>query len=214
MLGGPTWPQSRLWVWQLLFPPVRFFGRALYHMRLEGREHIPARGGYIVVANHTDWKDPPVIELSFGTAIRFMAKIEAFGVFFLGGLMRGKGCFPVRRGESDRRALTTCLQVLRSGNPLGFFPEGTRSRDGVLHRAHPGIAFLARRSGAPILPVALIGTHQAKVLRADITVRVGPLFRVSDLDVPADATDQDTADAIMRRIAALLPMEARGEYTA
>ena len=181
-------------------------------MRLEGREHIPKRGGYIVIANHTDWKDPPVIELSFGLCIRFMAKIEAFDMLFLGGLMRGKGCFPVRRGESDRRALTTSLQVLRSGNPLGFFPEGTRSRDGVLHRGHPGIAFLARRSGAPILPVGLSGTHQAKLLRSHIRVRVGAPFRVEDLGLPAGASDQETTDAIMRRIAALLPPQMRGEY--
>lgn len=181
-------------------------------MRLEGREHIPQRGGYIVVANHADWKDPPVIELSFGIAIRFMAKAEVFDVFFLGGLMRGKGCFPVRRGEGDRRALTTSLQVLRSGNPLGFFPEGTRSRDGALQRGHPGIAFLARRSGALILPVGLIGTHQARLLRSDIAVRVGAPFRVDGLALPADATDQETADAIMRRIALLLPLEMRGAY--
>jgi len=181
-------------------------------MRLEGREHIPKRGPYIVVANHTDWVDPPVIELSFGVAIRFMAKIESFDTFVLGGLMRGKGCFPVRRGEGDRRAVITCLQVLRSGNPLGFFPEGTRSPDGALHRAHPGIAFLARRSGAPILPVALTGTRQARALRADIRVRVGAPFRFDELALDANATDQETADAIMRRIAELLPAEMRGYY--
>ena len=181
-------------------------------MRLEGRAHIPKRGPYIVVANHTDWKDPPAIELCFGVCIRFMAKIESFGVFVLGGLMRGKGCFPVRRGEGDRRAVITSLQVLKSGNPLGFFPEGTRSRDGVLHRAHPGVAFLAKRSGAPILPVGVTGTPQARALRSDITVRVGVPFRFEDLGLGADATDQDITDAIMRRIAALLPAEMRGYY--
>src|SRR5258708_32931605 len=138
-----------------------------------------------------------------------MAKIEAFSIFFVGGVMRGKGCFPVRRGESDRRALTTSLQVLRSGNPLGFFPEGTRSRDGALHRGHPGIAFLARRSGAPILPVGLTGTRQAKLLRSNITVRVGEPFQVQDLGLAAGASDPETTDAIMRRIAALLPPDMR-----
>ena len=181
-------------------------------MRLEGREHIPARGPYIIVANHTDWKDPPAIELCFGVCIRFMAKIEAFGVFFVGGLMRGKGCFPVRRGEGDRRAVITSLQVLKSGNPLGFFPEGTRSRDGVLQRAHPGVAFLAKRSAAPILPVGVTGTRQARALRSDIRVRVGAPFRYEDLGLGAAASDQEIADAIMRRIAALLPAELRGDY--
>jgi 1-acyl-sn-glycerol-3-phosphate acyltransferase len=213
VLGGPTWPQSRLWVWQLLFPPVRFGGRALYRMRLVDGHNVPKHGPYIVVANHTDWKDPPVIELSFGVCIRFMAKVETFGMFFLGGLMRGKGCFPVRRGENDRRAVITSLQVLKSGNPLGFFPEGTRSRDGAMHPAHPGIAFLARRSGAPILPVGLTGTAAARPLRSHIRVTVGKPFLFGDLGLAADATDQESADAIMRRVAVLLPAEMRGCYS-
>lgn len=212
MLGGPTWPQSRLWVWQLLFPPVRFFGRALFRMRLVDGQNVPKQGAYIIVANHTDWKDPPVIELSFGVCIRFMAKIEAFRMFFLGGLMRGKGCFPVRRGEGDRRAVITSLRVLKSGNPLGFFPEGTRSRDGALRRAHPGVAFLAKRSGAPILPVGLVGTAAARPLRSQIEVIVGKPFHFEELGLAADATDQESADAIMRRVAALLPIEMRGHY--
>ena len=212
MLGGPTWPQSRLWVWQLFFPPVRFVGRALYRMRLVDGHNVPKHGPYIVVANHCDWKDPPVIELSFGVCIRFMAKIEAFGVFFLGGLMRGKGCFPVRRGEGDRRAVMTSLQVLKSGHPLGFFPEGTRSRDGTMHVAHPGIGFLARRSGAPILPVGLTGTAAARPLRSQIRVVVGAPFRFADLGLAPDATEQESTDAIMRRVAALLPPEMRGYY--
>jgi 1-acyl-sn-glycerol-3-phosphate acyltransferase len=187
-------------------------GLALFKMTLEGRERIPRSGPYIIVANHVDWKDPPAIELTFRVAIRFMAKIEAFRMFFLGGLMRGIGCFPVRRGEGDRRAMVTCLQVLRAGNPLGYFPEGTRSRDRKLHRAHPGIAFLAKRSGAPILPVGLSGTPEAKLFRSNIRVTVGEPFQLSALGLHANATEQEVADAIMRRVAALLPEEMRGYY--
>jgi 1-acyl-sn-glycerol-3-phosphate acyltransferase len=199
-------------MWQALFPPVRAVGLALYPMTLENGERIPARGAYIVVANHVNWKDPPAIELTFRVAIRFMAKQEAFEMFFLGGLLRGIGCFPVRRGEADRRAMVTCLQVLRVGNPLGFFPEGTRSRDRTLHRAHPGIAFLARKSGAPILPVGVIGTPEARLRRSDIRVRVGAPFQLNDLGLQTSATEQEVADAIMRKVAALLPPEMRGEY--
>ena len=191
---------------------MRAVGLALYRMTLDGRERIPTSGPYIVVANHVNWKDPPAIELLFRVPIRFMAKIEAFQMFFLGGLLRGIACFPVRRGLSDRRAIVTCLQVLRAGKVLGFFPEGTRSRDGVLHRAHPGIAFLAVRSGVPILPVGVTGTTAAKMLRSDIHVRVGEPFRVDALGLPPGASEQEIADAIMRRIAALLPVEMRGSY--
>ena len=195
-----------------MFPPARAVALALFPMALEGRERIPKDGPYIVVANHVDWKDPPAIEFTFRVAIRFMAKIEAFRMFFLGGLMRGIGCFPVRRGESDRRAIVTCLQVLRAGNVLGFFPEGTRSRDRKLHRAHPGIAFLAQKSGAPVLPVGVTGTPDAKPLRSKIHVTVGEPFRIADLELDPDATEQEVADAIMRRVAVLLPPEMRGYY--
>jgi 1-acyl-sn-glycerol-3-phosphate acyltransferase len=196
----------------MLFPPVRAIGLALFPMTLENRERIPARGPYILVANHVDWKDPPAIELTFRSAIRFMAKQEAFELFFLGGLLRGIGCFPVRRGEADRRAMVTSLKVLRAGNALGFFPEGTRSRDRRLHRAQPGIAFLARKSGVPILPVAVIGTGEAKPLRSDIRVRVGEPFGIATLGLAANASEQEIADAIMRKVAELLPPDMRGDY--
>ena len=201
-------------MWQLLFPPVRAVGRALFPMRLEGREHIPTQGAYIVVANHVDWKDPPAIELTFGVAIRYMAKIEAFGMFFLGGLLRGIGCFPVRRGEGDRRAIVTCLKVLRVGNPLGFFPEGTRSRERALGRARPGIAFLALKSDVPILPVGVSGTPDARPFRSNIHVRVGRPFRASELPETATGDEQAIADAIMRKVAILLPPQMRGYYAA
>jgi 1-acyl-sn-glycerol-3-phosphate acyltransferase len=191
---------------------VRLAALAIFPMKLEGRERIPVRGPYIVVANHVNWKDPPAIEITFRVAIRFMAKIEAFRMFFLGGLLRGIGCFPVRRGEGDRRAIVTCLKLLRVGNPLGFFPEGTRSRDGTLHRAQPGIAFLAAKADAPILPVGVTGTATARPFRSDIRVRVGEPFHVRDLGLPAGTSEQEVADAIMRKVAALLPETMRGVY--
>ena len=195
-----------------MFPPVRAVGLALFPMKLENGERIPSAGPYIVVANHVNWKDPPAIELTFRVAIRFLAKQEAFELFFLGGLLRGIGCFPVRRGGADRRAMVTCLQVLRVGNPLGFFPEGTRSRDHRLHRAHPGIAFLARRSGVPILPVGVAGTADARPLRSDIRIRVGEPFQLDSLGLRLNATEQEVADAIMRKVAELLPPDMRGAY--
>ena len=213
VLGGPLWPSKRLWLWQSLFYPVRAIGRVLYPMRIVGRSNVPPSGPYIVVSNHVNWKDPPVIEFELGIPIRFMAKIEAFRMFFLGGLLRGIGCFPVRRGESDRRAIVTCLQVLRAGNVLGYFPEGTRSRTRTLARAHPGIAFLAERSGSPILPIGVVGTPEAKLFRSHIEVRVGRPFAIADLGLPAGADEQALADAIMWRIASLLPPEMRGYYS-
>lgn len=184
----------------------------LYPMRVAGREHLPQRGPYILAANHIDWKDPPAIEIRLGIAIRFMAKVEAFAIPVLGGILRAIGCFPVRRGQADRRALETCLDVLRAGNVLGYFPEGTRSREHRLRRAHPGIGFLAVRSGVPVVPVAVTGTPEARPFRSSIVVTIGEPFRASQLEPPGPLSEQAVADAIMRSIAALLPPEKRGAY--
>ncbi len=211
-LGQPDWPRERLWAWRVGFPPVRGLVTALLPIGVEGREHLPTRGGYIIAANHVSWLDPPVIEFALGVPIRYMAKRELFAVPLVGLALRAIGNFPVRRGEGDRRAIETALSVLKAGQPLGFFPEGTRSKDGALRRARPGIAFLVRRSGAPIVPVGVIGTKGAGIRvppRSDIRVHVGrPLARS---DLPA-GDDQAIADAIMQGIADLLPEQMRGAY--
>ena len=130
--GGPEWSDDRLRVFRIAFPVVRGLALALAPMRVEGRERIPAEGPYIVVANHISWMDPPWIEFAFDRAIRWMAKSEAFELPILGALLRAIGSFPVRRGESDRRAIVTALRVLQAGLPLGFFPEGHRSEAGTM----------------------------------------------------------------------------------
>lgn len=198
-------------MWRVGFRPVHRLVTALVPLRVEGRELLPARGPYIVAANHISWLDPPAIEFALEIPIRYMAKREVFGVPVVGGLLRALGNFPVRRGESDRHALDTALRVLEAGQPLGFFPEGTRSRDGCLRRAKPGVAFLARRSGAPVVPVAIRGSQslRARPPWSAIVVRVGEPLTAAAL---RGADDQALADAIMRRVAGLLPPEMRGEY--
>ncbi|HVD31423.1 MAG TPA: lysophospholipid acyltransferase family protein [Methylomirabilota bacterium] len=210
----PVLPEERLWVWRLGFPPVRALAAFLAPWRLEGAENIPKNGGYILVANHINWKDPPWIEFAIGHAIRYMGKRELFETPIIGFLLRAIGAFPVRRGEGDRRALQMALAVLAAGQPLGLFVEGHRSESGQLIRGRPGVAYVAQRSGAPIVPLAVSGTRGARLgafWRRDIVIRVGKAFRVADLDVTGD-DQQALVDAIMRRIAVLMPPEQRGVY--
>ena len=214
-IARPETPRKDLWLWNVGFPPVRAFVTALVPIRVECLQNLPARGPYIVAANHISWYDPPAIEFALAVPIRYMAKRELFAVPLIGFVLRASGNFPVRRGESDRRALETALRVLEAGEPLGFFPEGTRSKDGRLRRAKPGIAFLARRSGAPVVPVAVRGTPQAGLRvppRTDIVVRVGPPCTLAELDGRA-LDDQAVADRIMERVATLLPSHMRGMYS-
>ncbi len=143
-----------------------------------------------------------------------MGKQELFETPIIGFLLRAIGAFPVRRGEGDRRALQMALAVVAAGQPLGLFVEGHRSESGQLIRGRPGVAYVAQRSGAPIVPLAVSGTRRARLgafWRRDILIRVGPPFRVQEIDAKAD-DQQAVADGIMRRIAVLMPPEQRGVY--
>jgi 1-acyl-sn-glycerol-3-phosphate acyltransferase len=214
--SAPEWPVERLWLWRLLFPPIRTIVLALVHVRVEGRDDLPASGPYIIVSNHINWKDPPLISIALDLSVRYMAKIQAFGYPLLGYIVRATGAFPVRRGEGDRRALVTALRVLKGGQILGFFPEGHRSETGALLRGKPGVGFLASRAGdVPLVPIAMIGTKQSLprlIFGGHAVLRVGRPFRLAELAEEERRDEQAVTDAVMRRIAALLPPEMRGAY--
>jgi 1-acyl-sn-glycerol-3-phosphate acyltransferase len=212
----PEWPVERLWLWRLLFPPVRTVVLALVRVRVEGRDNLPKAGPFILVSNHINWKDPPLISIALDLSVRYMAKIQAFTYPLLGYFVRHTGAFPVRRGEGDRRALVTALRVLKGGQILGFFPEGHRSETGALLRGKPGVGFLASRAGdVPIVPIAMIGTKQPLlrlIFGGHAVLRVGRPFRLADLSDEERRDEQAVTDAVMRRIATQLPVEMRGAY--
>lgn len=211
MLPAPETPQERLYVWRIVFPVARALALFLLPVRIEGIERLPS-GAAVLVANHASWKDPPLLTFALDRAVRFFAKEELFRIPILGGALRLAGNFGVRRGEADRRALVTALRVLAAGLPLGFFPEGHRSPNGAMIRARPGVALVAKRADAPIVPIGIIGTKAARLgafWRRDVTFRIGEPFRASEL---RELDDQAAADEIMRRIAELLPREMRGVY--
>jgi 1-acyl-sn-glycerol-3-phosphate acyltransferase len=213
---APEWPVERLWLWRLLFPPIRALVLALVHIRVEGRENLPKSGPYIVVSNHINWKDPPLISIALELSVRYMAKIQAFGYPLLGYIVRATGAFPVRRGEGDRRALVTALKVLQAGQILGFFPEGHRSESGALLRGKPGVGFIASRvPDVSLVPIGMRGTKQPLlrlIFGGEAVLRVGRPFRLAELSDEERRDEQALTDAVMRRIASLLPDEMRGAY--
>jgi 1-acyl-sn-glycerol-3-phosphate acyltransferase len=212
---APTTPVSELWLWRLLSPLVRAVVFSFVGVEVVGADNIPRGGAYIVVANHSSWKDPPIVSLAIRTPIRWMAKFEVFDYFFIGFLLRGIGNFAIRRGESDRRAMRLAFAVLDAGLPLGVFPEGHRSEDATLHRGRPGIALLADRTDALIVPCAIVGTPRAKmrpIRRKEIVLTFGKPLRMSELPPEVRRDRQATADAVMLRIAGLLPEKMRGVY--
>ncbi len=128
-------------------------------LRVYGKERVPRSGGVVVACNHFSWIDPPALGAASPRTIYYMAKIEAHRAPGLGRLIRAFGCFPVRRGESDREAVRTMREVVRSGKALGLFVEGTRQRSGVPGEVQPGAAMVALQEGVPVIPAAVHGSQ-------------------------------------------------------
>ncbi|MEE8472888.1 MAG: lysophospholipid acyltransferase family protein, partial [Dehalococcoidia bacterium] len=154
----------------------------LTRWHVQGRERVPQQGSLIVVANHLNNADPAVLGASIPRLIVFMAKEELFDSWLKSLLIRGYCAFPVRKGRVDRVALTRAGAVLRQGQVLGMFPEGTRSdSQAQLQPAFRGAALLARRYQAPILPVGISGTERLNgfgwvFTRPRVTVEIGEPF--------------------------------------
>jgi len=210
-LPAPDAPQEELHVWRAVYPIVRAVALFLCPMRVVGLENVPKDGPYIIVGNHISWLEPEWIAWAVRKPVRYMAKEELFEWLFIGGVLRLIPCFPVKRGTNDRRAFVTALRVLKAGGVLGFFPEGHRSESGAMIPAHPGIAGIAVRSGAPLVPVATTNAKGVfgRFWRRDLTLTFGQPFYAKDL---GETEAQAVADAIMRRVAALLPEHMRGVY--
>ena len=133
--------------------------KAVAPLRVYGAERMPMTGGLVVAANHFSWIDPPALGIASPRTLYFMAKVEAHRVPGLGQLVRTFGAFPVRRGESDRDAVRTMRQIVRDGNALGMFAEGTRQQTGVPGSVQPGAAMVAINEAVPVIPVALHGSQ-------------------------------------------------------
>ena len=124
-------------------------------LRVYGEERMPRAGGLVVAANHFSWIDPPALGVASPRTLYMMAKVEAHRVPGLGELMRSFGAFPVRRGQSDREAVRTMRRIVRDGNALGMFVEGTRQRTGIPGPVQPGAAMVALNEDVPLIPVAI-----------------------------------------------------------
>jgi 1-acyl-sn-glycerol-3-phosphate acyltransferase len=191
--------------------------RVVGGVRVEGAEYVPASGAFILASNHTSLADPPILGGAVGhrngRLIHFMARHEIRRWPIIGWLADQSGVFFVRRGESDRAAQRLALQLLAEDRPIAIFPEGTRSRDGRLGAARAGVALLALRSGVPVLPVGIAGTHRIFPggsrfpHRSPVTVRIGAPFVLGHQ--PEGRLDRAALTAgterVMQEIAALVP---------
>ncbi len=199
---------------------VGFCSRLLWGATIEGTEHLPRSGPFILVANHCSNLDPLMMGWAsghqIGRVVHFMAKIEMRSWPIIGWLTTQAGVYFVRRGERDRAAQQFSLRALAEGRPIAIFPEGTRSRDGHLGEGKPGAALIAMRSGAVLVPAGVSGTHlifaRGRLPRASkVRIRIGEPFSLPhrptgriDREALAEGTER-----IMAAIEVLLPPEQR-----
>ena len=187
--------------------------------KVTGTENVPPMGRLIVVANHQSNLDPPLLAASLPRRIWFLAKDGIFVNPIVGPFLRAYGAFPLDRGGRDVRAYRWALDRLERDQALVIFPEGTRN-NGSMNRALPGVASLALKTGAPLLPVAIVGSermgHWIRAVNPTGTIRVniGQVFSLPSIDgKPGIEVLQSLTDMIMQRIAALLPERYRGAYS-
>jgi 1-acyl-sn-glycerol-3-phosphate acyltransferase len=145
--------------WAIGRPTIGGAATLASRLRVYGKERVPPTGGCVVASNHFSWLDPAVLGAASPRILYYMAKVEAHRAPGFGAFIRAFGCFPVRRGESDREAVRTMRRIVAEGNALGLFVEGTRQRSGVPGEVQPGAAMVAIQEGVPVVPVAIHGTE-------------------------------------------------------
>jgi 1-acyl-sn-glycerol-3-phosphate acyltransferase len=166
--------------------------RIVFRYRADGQERLPPDGGYVLAAGHVSNLDPWALGLALWPRrfLRFMAKSELFWLP-LGPVLRACGAFKVRRGQADRQAIQTAVDLARAGNVIAMFPEGTRRRKGLRKKfralAHSGAARIAIEAGVPLVPVGIKGTDGLRRLER-WRVRYGEPIALSD--DPAETTDR------------------------
>jgi len=185
----------------------RVASRILFKFQVVGRENLPeSASGVIMACNHLHSLDPAILMAATRLRWRFIAKKELFENKLIATIFTHSNGFPVDREIVDRRALDYALAAMAEGSyGLGIFPEGTRSPDGVPHEAKTGVAMIARRTKADILPCAIYDDGKLG-FRARITVRIGEVIPFAALglgDSPNKRQNRAACDKIMGEIRAL-----------
>ncbi|NNJ11307.1 1-acyl-sn-glycerol-3-phosphate acyltransferase [Chloroflexales bacterium ZM16-3] len=206
----------------IIYYGIRFFRLiGWWRWRIEGVENLPPReaGGMIVVMNHINWVDIPAVGalLPFAYRLSWLAKVEVFDNPTTRWFFQNMNVIPIKRGRRDLAALDASVEALRAGAVLLIFPEGHRSRDGVLRPGRGGAIRMAMQSGVPIVPLAITGTEhglKGAFLREPLTIRIGEPYTIPPTEngkIPSSMMDRLTTN-MMLRIAGMLPTKYRGHY--
>jgi 1-acyl-sn-glycerol-3-phosphate acyltransferase len=194
-------------MYELVRAVTSLYGWIFFRARCIGSDNVPPAGPVILAPNHFSFMDHFFLGAFLRRKVRFMAKSQLFKppmdfVYSHGGV------FPVRRGHRDEEAFITANTILDRGGLIAMYPEGGRSRSGGLsEQARPGIGRLALESGAPVVPVAIHGSHRVRNWKKGqfpkVTVQYGELVRYPRVAAPDRARQQAVADDIFDRIKVL-----------
>ncbi len=210
---------------KIIRPITKALFRGIFHIlarvKITGKENIPYGKPYVAAMNHVSIFDPPFVASFWPEQIEIIGASDVFGKPGQGQLLRIYGVIPVHRGDYDRSLLTKIVSIVRSGHPLLIAPEGGRSHVTAMRRAKPGVAYVIEQTGAPVLPVALIGTTEDFWQRArrgerpTLKMRIGKPISLPFIEAQGTqkhAVRQKNADLVMSHLAGLLPEEYRGVY--
>lgn len=189
---------------------TNIFCKTMGHLEVQGIRHIPREGGVLLVSNHVSFLDPVIVGSAANREIHFMARSTAFDIPGIGKLISMYNAYPVNRGAPDLGALRKTISLLKAGNVVLMFPEGTRSVDGTLGKARDGACFIADRAGVPTIPVFHSGAEQMlprssrRLRRAKLMVTFGePLELIAEAFETRREMYQQMGNQIMEAIADL-----------
>jgi 1-acyl-sn-glycerol-3-phosphate acyltransferase len=192
--------------YRIVRPIVTGVCRLLWRVRLVGVENLPAEGGFILAPSHRSMMDIPFAAVPTPRRIRFMGKKSLFGVPVIGPIFRWLGGFPVARDGTDRKAVRDSVEMLRAGEVLCVFPEGTRQHGPKIQPLQPGAAYLALRSGVPVVPIGIAGSEEILRTKREPIPRFGRVAIVVGVPIkpetPAGSlVPRDRVDALTARLA-------------
>lgn len=180
--------------------------KLFYNFHIEGAENIPQDKPLVLASNHRSYADPVLLTMPMKLPVTYMAKEELFKNKLFGWFITKLGAFPVKRGTGDTQVIDDSVAILKSGRHLVIFPEGTRSKDGKVGRGKTGVALIAAKSGADVLPCGIVFEGEKLHFRSKLTVKFGTVIPAAEIAVedPSPKALKEVKKRIMAEITALV----------